>query len=395
MGGFKSMKYESARLANIPPYKFAEIQKMKKEAMDAGIDVIDLGVGDPDLPTPRHIVNKLVEEVQNPANLKYPRFAGCPEFKEAVATFYKKTYNVKLDPDTEVLALIGSKEGIAHLLPAVIDTGDYVLGPDPSYPVYRTGTLLAGGQYYNMRLEAENDFKPDFDQIPEDILAQAKILFLNYPSNPTGATVDLDFYEQAIDFAKQHDILVVTDSAYNRVTYHDYQAPSILQIDGAKEQAVEFGSLSKAYSMTGWRVGYVVGNKAVIKSLSTYKSNVDTGVFTPIQKAAAFALTTDQSSVTEYNQVYQKRMDTLVAALQSIGIDAKPVQAGIFIWSPVPKGYTSEQFVAAVLEQTGVIFTPGNVFGPGGEGYFRVSLSVPNERLNEAVERIREKLELN
>lgn len=389
------MKYESARLANIPPYKFAEIQKMKKEAMDAGVDVIDLGVGDPDLPTPRHIVNKLVEEVQDPANLKYPRFAGCPEFKEAVATFYKKTYNVELDPDTEVLALIGSKEGIAHLLPAVIDTGDYVLGPDPSYPVYRTGTLLAGGQYYNMRLEAENDFKPDFDQIPQDILAQAKILFLNYPSNPTGATVDIDFYEEAIDFAKQHDILVVTDSAYNRVTYHDYHAPSILQVDGAKEQAVEFGSLSKAYSMTGWRVGYVVGNKDVIRSLSTYKSNVDTGVFTPIQKAAAHALTTDQSSVTEYNQVYQKRMDTLVEALQSIGIDAKPVQAGIFIWSPVPKGYTSEQFVAVVLEQTGVIFTPGNVFGPGGEGYFRVSLSVPNERLNEAVERIREKLELN
>ncbi|WP_404452233.1 LL-diaminopimelate aminotransferase [Virgibacillus necropolis] len=387
------MKFKSKRLSNIPPYKFAEVQKMKQEALEAGVDVIDLGVGDPDLPTPKHIVNKLAEELQNPANLKYPRFTGAPEFREAVADFYKKTYNVELDPETEVLALIGSKEGIGHLLPAIIDYGDYVLGPDPGYPVYRMTTLLADGQYYNMPVDVTNDFKPNFDSIPKDILEKAKVMFLNYPSNPTGATVEIDFYEQAIEFAKSHEIVVISDSAYNAVTYNNYKAPSILQVKGAKELAVEFGSLSKAYSMTGFRIGYVVGNKEAIKSLSIYKSNVDTGVFTPIQKAAAHALTTDQSSVTEYNLIYKKRMDTMVAALQSIGIDAKPINGGFFIWSPVPEGYTSEQFVATVLEKTGVIFTPGNIFGPGGEGYFRVSFSVPNERIQEAVERIREKLD--
>ncbi|ASN06064.1 LL-diaminopimelate aminotransferase [Virgibacillus necropolis] len=386
------MKYKSNRLSNVPPYKFAEVQKMKKEALEAGVDVIDLGVGDPDLPTPKHIVNKLVEELQDPANLKYPSFAGSPEFREAVAAFYQKTYDVKLDPDTEVLALIGSKEGIGHLLPAVIDPGDYVLGPDPGYPVYRMATLLADGEYHNMSLEAAHGFKPNFDEIPNDILEKAKVMFLNYPSNPTGATVGIDVYERAIEFARKHKILVVTDSAYNMVTYNNYKSPSIMQVDGSKEFAVEFGSLSKAYCMTGWRIGYVVGNKEVIKSLSIYKSNVDTGVFTPIQKAAAHALTGDQSSVTEYNQVYKERMETMVAALQSIGIGTKPIHAGFFIWAPVPDGYTSEQFVATVLEQTGVIFTPGNIFGPGGEGYFRVSFSVPNERIQEAVERIREKL---
>lgn len=387
------MKYKSNRLSTIPPYKFAEVQKMKQEALKNGVDVIDLGVGDPDLPTPKHIVTKLAEEVQNPANLKYPRFAGAPEFKEAVAEFYRRTYDVELDPETEVLALIGSKEGIGHLLPSVIDPGDYVLGPDPGYPVYRMATLLADGKYHNMEVNATNDFKPDFNAIPKSILEQAKVMFLNYPSNPTGATVEIDFYERAVDFAKEHDILVVTDSAYNMVTYNNYIAPSILQVDGAKDHIVEFGSLSKAYCMTGWRIGYVVGNKEVIQSLSIYKSNLDTGVFTPIQKAAAHALTSDQSSVAEYNHIYKKRMETMVEALQSIGIDAKPVKAGIFIWAPVPAGYTSEQFVANVLEKTGVIFTPGNIFGPGGEGYFRVSFSVPNERIQEAVERIRENLE--
>lgn len=382
------MKYKSTRLSNIPPYKFAEVQKMKEKAIKQGIDVIDLGVGDPDLPTPPHIVNKLIEASQNPVNLKYPRFAGNLNFREAVAGFYRKMYGVDLDPETEVLALIGSKEGIAHLLPAVIDRGDYVLGPDPSYPVYRMATFLAEGEYFNMPLEAANDFKPDFAALPKDILEQAKVMFLNYPNNPTGATVDIDFYKETIDFARRHKILAVTDTAYNSVTYNGYKAPSILQVNGAKNLAVEFGSLSKTYCMTGFRVGYVVGNKEIIKSLSIYKSNVDTGVFTPIQKAAAYALTSDQSSVIEYNLIYKKRMDTLVRAFRSIGINAKSANAGFFIWAPVPEGYTSEQFVATVLEQTGVIFTPGNVFGPGGEGYFRVSLSVPDEKIDDVVTRI-------
>ncbi|MDZ5473888.1 LL-diaminopimelate aminotransferase [Bacillus sp. 31A1R] len=388
------MKYQSDRVGQIPPYLFAEINKKKAKMMESGVDIIDLGIGDPDLPTPPHIVEKLVEEMNNPSNFKYPSFIGCTEFRQAVANFYQRQYGVNLDPETEVLALIGSKEGIAHIIPTLVDPGEYVLIPDPSYPVYRMATLLANGKYHNMPLLKENNFEPDFDLIPEEILRQSKLMFLNYPGNPTSATVDLSFFEKAIQFAKTRNIPIAHDSAYNMVTFDDYKAPSILQINGAKKYAVEFGSLSKTYNMTGWRIGYIVGNREIIKALSTYKSNTDTGQFTPIQKAAAFALNSDQSCIQTHNAIYKERMNAMLAGLKSIGIQVTPPKGSFFIWAPVPAGFTSAEFVTNVLEQTGVILTPGSAFGPSGEGYFRVSLSVPSERLYEAVERIKKNIKL-
>ncbi|MFJ8256452.1 LL-diaminopimelate aminotransferase [Peribacillus asahii] len=386
------MIFQSDRVGQIPPYLFAEINKKKAAMIKSGVDVIDLGIGDPDLSTPEHIVEKLMEEIQNPLNFKYPSFIGCEEFRQAVADFYERQYGVRLDPDTEVLALIGSKEGIAHLVPSLIDPGDTVLIPDPSYPVYRMATHLANGHSYSMPLKYENNFEPDFNSIPKEILKRSKLMFLNYPSNPTAATVDQTFFERAVSFAHEHQIPIAHDSAYNMVTFDDYKAPSILQAHGAKEIAVEFGSLSKSYNMTGWRIGYVVGNKDIIKSLSILKSNVDTGQFTAIQKAAAFALNSDQSCISRHNQIYQERMKAMLDGLSTIGVHVNPPKGSFFIWAPVPEGYTSTEFVTEVLEKTGVIVTPGNAFGPAGEGYFRVSLSVPTQRLYEAVKRIKQKL---
>lgn len=388
------MNFTSDRVGQIPPYLFAEINKKKEAMKKAGIDVIDLGIGDPDLPTPSHIIEKFVQESQNPANLKYPSFTGCMEFKQAVADFYWREYQVRLDPETEVLALIGSKEGIAHLVPTLVDPGEYVLIPDPSYPVYRMATLLANGRYHNMPMSRENDFKPDLTAIPDDILKQARLMFLNYPGNPTSATVDIEFFEEAVEFAHNCQIPIAHDSAYNMVTFDSYKAPSILQAEGAKDIAVEFGSLSKTYNMTGFRIGYAVGNKKIIKALSVYKSNTDTGQLTSIQKAAVFALNSDQICIAKHNAIYKERMNAMLDGLSRIGIEVNPPKGSFFIWAPVPNGYTSAEFVSSVMEQTGVILTPGNAFGPSGEGYFRVSLSVPNERLYEAVNRIKEKLKI-
>lgn len=379
-------------MGQIPPYLFAEINKKKAAMMKAGVDVIDLGIGDPDLPTPPHIVDKLAEELKEPSNFKYPSFIGCVEYRQAVADFYSRQYNVDLDPETEILALIGSKEGIAHLIPALIDPGDYVLIPDPSYPVYRMATLLANGQYYDMPLLKENNFEPDFSLIPQHILEQSKLMFLNYPGNPTSATVDIEFFNRAVAFSIKHGIPIAHDSAYNMVTFSGYTAPSILQVAGAKDVAVEFGSFSKTYNMTGLRIGYVVGNKEIIKALTILKSNTDTGQFTAVQKAAAFALNSDQSCIAEHNSIYKERMDATIEGLASIGIKVHPPKGSFFIWAQVPEGYTSSEFVTKVLEKTGVILTPGNAFGPSGEGYFRLSLSVPNERLFEAINRIKENL---
>ncbi|VDG97754.1 LL-diaminopimelate aminotransferase [Lysinibacillus sphaericus] len=390
VGGF--LDYQSNRLGQIPPYLFAEINKKKAAMIGAGVDVIDLGIGDPDLPTPPHIVEKLVEEMQDPTNFKYPSFIGCLEYRQSIADFYLRQYGVDLDPETEVLALIGSKEGIAHLIPTLIDPGDTVLIPDPSYPVYRMATLLANGKYYDMPLLKENNFEPDFSLIPQEVITRSKLMFLNYPGNPTSATVDIEFFKKAVAFSKEHGIPIAHDSAYNMVTYSNYTAPSILQVEGAKKGSVEFGSLSKTYNMTGWRIGYVVGNKEIIKALSVLKSNTDTGQFTPIQKAAAFALNSDQSCVTAHNGIYEERMAVVLDGLSSIGIQVEPPKGSLFVWAPVPKGFTSTEFVTSVLEKTGVIVTPGNAFGPGGEGYFRISLSVPNERLFEAIHRIKESI---
>ncbi|MEH7342427.1 LL-diaminopimelate aminotransferase [Bacillus sp. JJ1532] len=389
------MYTKSQRVANIPPYLFGEINRKKQELIEQGVDVIDLGIGCPDLPTPEHIVNRLLEEMKDPNNFKYPGYSGCQEFREAVARFYKKQFNVDLDPETEILTLIGSKEGIAHFITASIDPGEIVLLPDPGYPTYRTATYLANGIPYSMPLRRENKYLPDFSIIPEHIKEKAKIMFLNYPSNPTAAVADHAFFQGAINFARQNQITIAHDAAYQMVTFDRYESPSILQADGAKEVAVEFGSLSKTYSMTGWRIGYAVGNKEALKSLLTVKSNVDTSQFIPIQKAAATALTNDQLCVEEYNEIYKQRRDGMLKALQEMGIKADCPKGSFFIWAAVPKGFSSSEFVNNVLEKTGVIVTPGTAFGEYGEGYFRISLSVPTERLREAIDRIKSKLALS
>ncbi|RDU36554.1 LL-diaminopimelate aminotransferase [Neobacillus piezotolerans] len=388
------MRYQSARMDRIPPYMFAELGKKKAAMIKSGIDVIDLGIGDPDLPTPEHIVEKLVEEARKPENLRYPNFSGHPEFRRAVAEFYRREYAIDLDPETEVLALIGSKEGLAHLAPAMIDPGEYVLVPDPCYPPYRMAALLAGGMYHDMPMVKENGFLPDFKEIPEEVLEKARLMFLNYPGNPTAAVADGDFFQKAVDFAKDKGILIAHDSAYNKVAFRGFKPPSILEANGAKEVAVEFGTLSKTYCMTGWRIGYVVGNREAIRALSVFKSNTDTGVFTPIQLAGAHALLSDQACVDKYNDIYFARMKGMVGALREIGIEVDQPKATFFIWAPVPAGFTSAGFVEAVLEQAGVIVTPGSAFGPSGEGYFRISLSVPNERLDEAIGRIKKKIKI-
>jgi len=374
----------------LPPYLFSKLNKRKQELREIGVDIIDLGIGDPDLPTPDFIKNRLISELNETDNMRYSTFNGCFEFREAVADFYKKYYDVELDPETEILTLIGSKEGIAHLIQAMVDPEDVVLVPDPSYPVYSMATHIAGAGLYGMNMPESNGFRPDFESIPSEILKKAKLAFLNYPGNPTGATVDLNFFEESVGFFKKHGIWLAHDSAYNLVTFGDYKAPSVMQVTGAKETAVEFGSLSKGFNMTGWRIGYIVGNAKIINLLKTLKSNLDSSQFLPIQKAAAAALKSDLTLLKERNAVYEKRADVMIRALRDVGIAVSKPRGSIFLWARVPGGETSAAFCEKVMLNTGVIITPGTAFGEGGEGYFRISLSVPDERLMEAANRIRE-----
>ncbi|SET22033.1 LL-diaminopimelate aminotransferase [Salinibacillus kushneri] len=384
------MEYVSEKLKTLPPYLFSQIQKKKKQLENEGMDIIDLGIGAPDLPTPKFIIDCLVREVQKPENHRYSPYAGSEDFRQAVAHFYQKQYGVMLDPDREVLPLIGSKEGIAHFISAVINPGEKVLVPNPGYPVYRSAVHLAGGKIENLNLLAEENYEPEFARLSEEGVREVKLMLLNYPSNPTAATANEKTFMKAITFAEQNQIPIAHDAAYGLTTFEGYQAPSILQISEAKEYAVEFGSLSKSFNMTGWRIGYVVGNQDLIKALSTYKSNVDTSQFLPIQIAAATALNSDLSVVSNHNAIYQKRRNKLLEALRLIGIHASKPLGTFFIWSPVPRGYSSMAFADRLLTELGVIVTPGIAFGPAGEGYFRVSLSVPNERLDEAVARIKQ-----
>ncbi|SDZ94524.1 LL-diaminopimelate aminotransferase [Thalassobacillus cyri] len=377
------------RVTSLPPYLFSIFQQKKKELEARGVDVIDLGIGAPDLPTPSFIINRLVAEVQKPDNHIYSSYNGCKEFRQAVADFYKKTYHVELDPDTEVLALIGSKEGIAHMAMTVLNPGDTALIPDPGYPVYRSAVHLAGGKPAYLPLDANNGYQPEFHKVPADVRDAASVMFLNYPSNPTAATVDVSTFDQAIDFARKHKLAFLHDAAYSAVTFDGYQAPSVLQSRGAKEVAVEFGSLSKSFNMTGWRIGYVVGNKELVKALSIVKSNTDTSQFLPIQKAGATALRSDFSAVKENVSIYEKRMTIMLDALRNIGIEVSKPKGTFFIWAPVPEGFTSASFVEKVLEEAGVILTPGIAFGPSGDNYFRISLSVDTKRLQEAADRMK------
>ncbi|WP_431799734.1 aminotransferase class I/II-fold pyridoxal phosphate-dependent enzyme [Halobacillus andaensis] len=383
------MKYGSSQVNRLPPYLFSVFQQKKKELEARGMDIIDLGIGAPDLPTPPFIIERLIEEAKKPENHKYSPYGGCAEFKQAVASFYKRHYNVELDPDTEVHALIGSKEGIAHLIQAVLDPGDYVLLPDPGYPVYQSAVHLAYGVASPFKLVEEHGYIPQFKQIRASELNRAKLMLLNYPSNPTGATVEIGVFAEAVDFAQKNKLALIHDAAYDLVTFSTYKSPSILQVPGAKEVAVEFGSLSKSFNMAGWRLGYVVGNKDLIQALAVVKSNTDTSQFLAIQKAGAEALQSDLTAVKENNRIYYDRMKLMVNALQEMGLTAGEPRGTFFVWAKVPASFTSQSFAEKLLEEAGVIVTPGNAFGAGGEGYVRISLSTPVHRLREAVKRMK------
>ncbi|WP_227767011.1 LL-diaminopimelate aminotransferase [Zhaonella formicivorans] len=381
---------EAERIRKLPPYLFARIEKKIAEAKEKGVDIISLGIGDPDRPTPDHIIAKLVEEAHNPANHQYPSSVGLLEYRKAVAAWYKRRFGVELDPKTEVVTLIGSKEGIAHINFCYVDPGDINLVPDPGYPVYGIGTLLAGGEPYLMPLKAENGFLPDLEAIPSEVAKKAKLMFINYPNNPTGALATLDFYRDVVAFAKEYDVIVCHDAAYSEITFEGYKAPSFLQAPGAKEVGIEFNSLSKPYNMTGWRIGWAAGRADVIEALGRLKSNLDSGAFQAVQYAGIAGLLGDQECVQRMCEVYRERRDVVVDGLNAMGWSLEKPKATFYIWAPVPKGYTSAGFAEVVLEKAGVIVTPGNGYGEYGEGYFRISLCIEKERIIEALRRMQE-----
>ncbi len=384
------MAFEKAnRLKELPPYLFQELDRLKAEIQAKGVDVIDLGVGDPDLPTPPHIVEALREAVKDPSTHRYPSYSGMNDFRDCVARWYEKRFGVSLEPSREVITLIGSKEGIAHLPLAFINPGDVVLVPSPAYPVYHAGTVLAGGKSYFMPLTAEKNFLPDLDSIPPSVATQAKMMFINYPNNPTGATAEADFYERVVAFAKKYDIIVCHDAAYSEMCFDGYRPMSFLEVKGAKDVGIEFHSLSKTYNMTGWRLGFAVGNPDVIAGLGQVKSNIDSGAFNAVQKAGIVALEGDQSCVMEMRRIYQERRDVLVEGLRSAGLSPFVPKATFYVWCPVPAGETSTRFAMKLLKEAGIVTTPGNGFGEPGEGYIRMALTVPKERIAEAVERIK------
>lgn len=379
---------EANRISNVPPYLFAEIEETKNKLISEGKDLIDLGVGDPDTPTPEFIIKKMHEALDDPKNHDYPPYKGTPEFKKAVAKWYKKRFNVDLDPVTEVISLIGSKEGIAHLFYAFIDPGDVALVSDPGYPVYNVGTILAGGTPHPVPLLEENDFLPDLSKIDKKILNKAKLLFLNYPNNPTSAVASKEFLTEAVDFCKKNDLLLCSDLAYSEIAYDGYKPISVLEIPGAKDVAIEFHSLSKTYNMTGWRIGMAVGSKTAIAALSIIKTNTDSGIFKAIQEAAITALESSGDDIEKRNQMYQKRRDIIVDGLNSLGWNIKKPKSTFYIWAKVPKGKTSNDFCAGLLNKASVLVVPGNGYGKYGEGYFRISITVPENKLKEAITRL-------
>ncbi len=376
------------RIENLPPYLFAEIDKKIKEKRKEGVDVISLGIGDPDQPTPKNIVEKMCKQVRNPENHRYPSYYGHPEFRRTIKQWYEKRFGVELDPDTEVLPLIGSKEGLAHICFAIVDPGDTVLVPDPGYPVYNTGTILAGGNRCLMPLKVENNFLPDLDGIDLRMAKAAKMMFISYPNNPTAATADLAFFERIVKFASEYEIIVCHDNPYSEITFEGYKAPSFLQVEGSKEVGVEFHSLSKTYNMTGWRVGFAVGSAEVIEALGRVKTNIDSGIFNAIQLAGIEALSGPQESVTRMCQIYQKRRDLVIDALNRMGWNLPKTRASIYIWVPVPEQFTSASFATYMLNEAGVVLSPGNAYGPSGEGYVRISLTIDDKKLIEALRRI-------
>lgn len=379
-------------LNNMAPYLFAQIDK-KRDALKAqGVDVISLGIGDPDMPTPTHIVDAMAEAIRKPANHQYPDYAGSIEFRTACANFMKKRFGVTVDPKNEVLACIGSKEAIAHLHTAFVNPGDYVLAPSIGYPVYSGGAIMQSAHTYFMPMKEENGFLADFDHVPAEVLAKAKIMFLGYPNNPTGAVATDEYFDKAIDFCIEHDILLAHDNAYCEINYDGYKAPSILQRPRAMECCIEFFSLSKAYNMTGWRIGWACGNETAVQALGTIKNNLDSGQFNAIQEAAIAALSGSQQCIDDMCAIYQRRRDLVVDALHAIGVECTAPKATIYVWAKVPEGYTSEQFATKLLEEAHVIVTPGSGYGPDGEGYIRISLTLADDRLLEAVDRMKKSM---
>jgi LL-diaminopimelate aminotransferase len=379
----------ASRLSLLPPYLFAELDRLKREVQQTGVDVISLGIGDPDLPTPPHIVKACQLAAEQPQNHRYPDYQGLDRLREAASDWYKRRFGVTLDPRSETCALIGSKEGIANFPVAVVEPGDIVLIPDPGYPVYFSGCVFNGGEPFFMPLRPQNGFLPDLDSIPRELARRAKLMWLNYPNNPTAATAEPEFLRRAVNFCLQNNIILAHDIAYSEIVFDGYRAPSVLAIDGARECAIEFHSMSKTYSMTGWRVGFAVGNAQLIGALGTVKTNVDSGVFQAVQEAAIAGLTGPDDTLREYCSIYQQRRDLLVEALRAIGLGCDLPRATFFVWASVPHGFSSVSFTERVLKQTGVVITPGSGFGKSGEGYVRFSLTVPSARLREAVERIK------
>ena len=375
------------RLQKLPPYLFAELDRRKKAVLAKGVDLISLGVGDPDKPTPKHIIDAAKAALDNPAHHKYPFGSGLNQFREAVSKFMKTRFNVDVDANTEVYSLIGSKEGIGHLPLGVINNDDVVLVPDPGYPVYQGSTILAGGEVYNMPLRAENGFLPDLDAIPATVLDRAKLMFIGYPNNPTSASATTEFFKEVVAFAQKHEIVVAHDNAYSEM-YFGAPPISFLSTPGAKEVGVEFHSLSKTYNMTGWRLGWICGNKDVVKQLGTVKDNFDSGAFEVVQAAGIAALTGPQDCVADMRKLYKGRRDVFVPALQKMGWTLNTPEATFYVWAHNPKGYKSMDVVGKILEEANVMCTPGNGFGPSGEGYVRFALTQDEPRLKEAIERI-------
>jgi len=379
---------ENRAMQNLPPYLFARIEQKISEAKEQGIDIINLGIGDPDLPTPQHIIDRMAVSINDAANHQYPSSVGLLEFRQAVAEWYMRRFAVELNPKTEIVSLLGSKEGIAHISFAYLDKDDINLIPDPGYPVYNIGTLLAGGKSYFMPLKEENKYLPVLEDIPAEIARQTKLMFLNYPNNPIGVIADIPFYEKVVEFARNYDILVCHDAPYTEMAFDGLKPPSFLQARGSKDVGIEFHSLSKTYNMTGWRIGWAAGNSSAIEVLGRFKSNVDSGVFQAIQYAGITALRGPQDCIDESNQIYGERRSIALAGLEKMGWKVKPPQASFYFWAPVPKGYSSASFAEMVLEKTGVIITPGNGYGEYGEGYFRIALTVSKERMQEAFDRM-------
>ncbi len=380
------------RVKTLPPYLFATIDRMKQKAISRGVDLIDLSIGDPDIPTPKHIVEKIKKAVENPMHHRYPSYEGMLSFRQAVADWYKKRFKVSLNPEIEVLSLIGSKEGIGHIPLAFINLGDVVLVPSPGYPVYPIATLFAGGKNYMMPLVKENNFLPDLKAIPKNILKKAKLMFINYPNNPTTAVANKKFYEEVIKFATKNNIIICHDAAYSEIYYDNQKPLSFLQTPGAKDVGIEFHSLSKTYNMTGWRIGFTVGNAEVIAGLGKIKTNLDSGVFQAVQEAGIEALKTKEAVLANIRDTYQERRDVLYRGLKNLGLEVEKPKATFYLWVKVPKGFNSTSFVSHILNKAGVLATPGSGFGDPGEGYIRFAVTVSAKRIKEAVNRIREVL---